>query len=388
MSRPSPDPEPVALYAKAVARLRVTLRIDQTTLKLLRQAAEEGGAAELSAFGWALGVVPDDLVQGGPVVAAEAYDLAAQHNPADPAIAFGAGLANVGAFSRRRGLSSASRRGFTQAAKLEPDNLLPHLTVAAVRQSTSDPAAAHQALDRAARAERFGLYDSPLAAMLSRESPWLAQSWSVLWPDRTATAVYFVIENEARIARQLQRKSEDPRPPIARMEALARRMVELAPARAPETMLATGTTIRVLAARARALNDDAALSASHELAEQSAELLRRRRELGHKFEAAILREMGLAATGTAAGVAGTVIGLIRSRRRWPPPWPPLMLPGRTIALASVVAGVVAAGSVLVTNPTAANYRRVVERRLLAEETRLLTATLDAYRQRLGELPVV
>lgn len=385
----SPEPEVHALYRKALARLRVTLQIDTVTLKLLRQAAEAGLATELATYGWALRVVPDELTKAGPMVAAEAYDQALRQDDHDPAVAFGAGLANIGTFSRRRSVSPAARRGFTQAARLDADNLLPHLAMAAVRQSAGDDAAAHQALDRAATAARFSLYPSPVAGLLTAESPWLAQSWSILWADRTAAAVHFVVRHEARIAESLQRRSSDARPPLARLERLARRMVELTPDRAAELLLATSTVLRVLTVRAQVRQDAAARLAVDEVGELVAQLLAQRRELGHGFDAAVKAEMAAAGVGVASGLAGVVVGLARSGRRWPPPWPPaLALPGRTIALASLVATGLSAGSVAVTNPVAATYRRVVERRLLARETQLVAAAAGRIRERLAALPAL
>jgi len=374
-----------ALYDQALRRLRVCLQLDSATLRMLRQAAEEGAATELSSYGWALGVAPEELTKAGPMVAAQAYEQALRHANDDAAVAFGAGLANVGAFSRRRSLSPAARRGFTQAARLDPDNLLPHLAVAAVRQSTNDAAAAHHALDLAMAASRFAFYDSPVAGSLAGEAPWLAQSWIVLWPERTRTAVQFVVANEARIARHLQRRSQDVLPPLARLDRLARKMLELAPPRSPELLLAAGTALSVLTLRGQLLSEADATAAAQEFGDACLALLERKRALASGFEAAVRREIGLAGAGVAGGLVGAVVGLVRSGRRWPPPWPPLALPGRTIAWAGVAATALAAGSVTVTNPAAASYRRAVERRLLARETRLLEETAGRLRERLAAL---
>jgi len=382
------EPEPHALYDKAMARLRFRLQIDADTLRMLRQAAEEGLATELATYGWALGIVPGDLTKAGPMVSAEAYDQAFRQDDGDPAIAFGAGLANVGTFSHRRSVSPAARRGFTQAAKLDPDNLLPHLAVAAVRQSAGDDAAAHRALEQAIAAPRLALYPSPVAAMLSREAPWLAQSWTILWADRTAEAVHFGLRSEGRIARILKRRGNDPAPPLARLERLARRMVELAPARSAELLLASGCLLRVMALRDQLLDDAAARVAADDVNRIVTDFLASKRALGSGFDSAVKAEMAAAGGGVAAGLSGMVIGLIRSGRRWPPPWPTIALPGRTIAALSFAGACVAAGSVTITNPVAATYRRIVERRLLAAETRLASAAADRLRARLAELPAL
>ncbi len=381
----------------ALRRFRRTLLIDEPQLRLWRRAAKQGGARELATYAWALGAAPAEVAQAGPLVAARAYAEATALQADDPALQYGAGLASAGGFSRRRSLSLDSRRGFAAAARLDPDNLLPHLGVAAAKLSAGDHAAAVHALEAAAGASRFELYPSPVAELLAAHAPWLGARLAVLWPDRVADQLRYLIDSAARVIRQAGRQAAEPGPYPPALERVARRMIELAPARPGEVLLAGSALMRVLQVKEglTAHHGSAGVPATdaceplssglppealgrEAVGEVLAGYLAERRVLGRRFEQAVLFELTVAYGGGLAGGLTALVGLARSRRTWPPPWP-LVVPGRTIVWLGAAMTVGSVLSVTVSNPAADAYRQAIETRLVDAEAELASAALARLR---------
>lgn len=393
---PTPEGRAGDPATAALRRFRRTLLIDEPLLRLWRRAAKQGGARELATYAWALGAAPAEVAQAGPLVAARAYAEATALQADDPALQYGAGLASAGGFSRRRSLSLDSRRGFAAAARLDPDNLLPHLGVAAAKLSAGDHAAAVHALEAAAAAARFELYPSPVAELLAAHAPWLGARLAVLWPDRVADQLRYLIDGAARVSRQAGRKAADPGPYPPALERVARRMIELSPARPGEVLLAGSALMRVLQVKEGLTAVDApAVPATDACVPMAAGLppevlgreavgevlagyLVERRALGRRFEQAVLFELTVAYGGGLAGGLTALVGLVRSRRAWPPPWP-LVVPGRTIAWLGAAMTVGSVLSVTVSNPAADAYRQAIETRLVDAEAELASAALARLR---------
>ncbi|MBI2300540.1 MAG: hypothetical protein HYU66_16645 [Armatimonadetes bacterium] len=353
-------------FETARGRLLRTLSVDAAVLRGLRRGAREDDSLRVATYAWALGVAPEGLAQSE--VSADQYALAAGLSPDDPHIQFGCGLAHAGGFGRRA-MPLAARRGFAAAAKLDPGNLVGHLALTAARFSTGDLASGLRCVDGAAGADRFRPFRSPLGDQILDAAPWLGYSLALLWPQRTGTAVRYALTSLVAAATARRRRDEAPEI-LARLDSLAGRMLRGCEARADDFLQACGGLQVALAAREATASG--AAEQRHAVSEVVREFLEARRKLAKVFEGEARKVLGGAGGTVAAGLVAVLVGLAKSRRRWPPPIP-LAVPGRLIAWAGVGLAALGAAAVATPNPVALARRKRVEERLLAAEAELVEA---------------
>lgn len=370
-------------YDLGLRRLTRRLSVDRVVLRCFRRAAEDGEPTHLATYGWALGVAPDEVDAAGPLTAAHAYQEAAQGAPDDPAINYAYGLSHAGGFGRRRGLPLDARRGFATAARLDADNAVPHLALAAARLSTGDRQAGAGVLAQALAATRYTPYGSPVAEAVDQAAPWLGASLSELWPERQADATRYLLEHLYADARSARQRNQEPAEPLGRMAAIGRLQIASGPDRPSVLLGGVSAVMMALRGRERVLGEVTAAAARHELTPVVLELLAAQRRLAHDFERATGLTIAVAGGGTLVGLLTAAYGWLRSRRRWPPPWPSA-LPGRTVAwLGLALAGASVAG-VTLPNSAAAARRRAVEARLLRREQMLVRETRTKLLQLLDQ----
>ena len=352
---------------RAAVRLARTLQLDAPTLKLLRRAARDGGAHEMATYAWALGAAPDESQRAD--LAADWYDAAADAAPGDAAYQYGRGLAFAGGFGRRRSLPLDARRGFSSAADADPDNLAPRLGLVAARFSTGDRETGWTTLDHGLELPSCRYYRSPLAAAMERQHPWLAAPLVLLWPGRTAALLRYVAASLALDAAAAEPGAQAAA--CARVERLAQRM--MAGQTSPWPWLqALSVMMLSLTLRQRILAEPQAEPLREQAAAVVTEFLEQRRALARRYEREGRRLLQLSGGGAAAGLVGALVGLGRSRKRWPPPFP-VVWSGRQLLWVGlgVAAGSAALGCL--PNPVAAARQRAVEQRLVRDEAGLVTA---------------
>lgn len=357
----------------AVTRITRRLTVDGAALRLLRRAADRGGAEPTRAYAWALGEALAAGVNVNPLAVADAADEAVEWSPEAPVVLFGAGLAHAGAFGGRRSLPLSARRGFANAARHDPDNLLPHLALAAARDSTGDLAAADRSLADALAAPRCTPYESPLAGPLRVEAPWLSEPLATLWPGRVTGLVRFVV------GRALTRAERDG--DLARCRALVALGLRFVTGAAQPRWLTLGAGVasQALGCWARLVGGEPVEPLRAGLRAALDTFLSAQREVAREFEREAEHTLRLAGAGSGAGAALTVLGWLKSRRRWPVPIPlatSLAIPGRVIAAGGLVLSVGSALVALADNPAARARRQVAERHALAAEQALVARTAE------------
>ena len=361
-------------FDTAVARITRRLDVDQAALKLLRRAASRGGARATSAYAWALGARTGSEALNSPVALADIAADAAALAPDDPAVQAALGLAHAGAFGGRRATPLTARRAFNQAARLDADNAVPHLLSAAARYGTNDEPGAAKAVTAALAATHWTPYRSPLSDELLAEAPWLSWPLAQLWPERADGALRFAADSLLASRRRLD---------LLRLAHLA---VTTGPKRSSNLLHGLGLTGRALSAMAQGDDDPLASRAQPQIAALAARLVEEQRALARRFEEAAGGLVKAAGGGAGAGVVASVVGLLRSRRRWPPPIPfALGVPGRTIGWAGALLTAGSAGLALVDNAAARARRRAVETDLLAAEEAMATDIIEAYRAAVAPL---
>lgn len=360
-------------YDTAVRRIVRRVTVDATALRLLKRAHERGAPGASATYAWALGWALGAGQTVDPLLAADVYQAAVDQSPDDPALWFGSALAHSGAFGGRRSMPLGARRGFANAARLDADNALAHLALAAARQTVADADGAERCTLAALAAPVYRPYASPLADELLAEAPWLGQPLATLDPDRVAGLQRYAAGGMLARARRLPQ-------PVERGRALLGLGVTLADGPRQTRVVLNGVSLmRGALALLRELGVAGAELAQAELKAVADTLVVQRRELDERFEREAGKVLGAAGAGAGGGLLGTLIGLARSRRRWPVPIP-LALPGKTIAGLGLGLMFASVSTALAENPLTAARRRAVERELVAAEAEMTGAAVAQLRR--------
>lgn len=358
----------------ATRRICARLEVDRPALRLLRRAASRNDARAALAYAWAAGAHTGSETLGNPTattdLAAQAADLAPESASAQVCL----GLAHAGSFGGRRATPLTARRAFGAAARLEPDNVVPHLLLAAARFGTNDQAGAERAITAALEATTCQPFLSPLAIPLGEAAPWLAWPLQQLWPERAEAALRYAADGLLRS----QRTGDTLR--LAALQATR------GPQRGAHLLACLGWATRALRA-ALAANQPGAADALNRVVALTTRVVEEQRGLALRFEDAATGLVREAAAATIGGTTFGLVGLVRGRRRWPPPII-AALPGRTMAWLGLGTAAVAAVVSLVENGPARARRRVIERRLLAAETTMCTAASGELVAILGDYGVL
>lgn len=369
LDRLRPDP-----YASALRRLKRTLIVDARVVSALRRAARRDDARCKAAYGWALGLLPEDVESRQS--AGEVYGEAAALDAGNAAFQYGLGLAHVAVFGRRRAVPLAARRGFAAAAKLDPDNSVAHIAVAAARLSTGDLSAALTALDAALAATRFEPYLSPPGPELQAAAPWLGQSLWLLWPDRQWAALRFVASALAQRAARGDPHTDERALYADRLQRLASFVLVQVPARPRELLVACGLATMALRVRCQVFGDGLAAEQSAAVGDAVSHFLDGRRRIAAEFERAAAELLAAGGGGTAVGLLTACLGWLRARRglaAWPARGQWALWVGLATAAGSALA-------VTTPNPPAAARRRAIEHTLVEAEAKLVSETRDRVRE--------